>query len=179
VHRSDLNTIDLGIERYDIITSIDVLCQRQIDDDLSVCRKFLDALRPGGLLVLQVPAYEWLRSSHDDAVQTGRRYTRSGVVSMLRSSGFFVERATYRVGLFFLPIAALRTLGNLMRRLTGRSPSGSDVKQHSIIVNRVLLAIMRFENAVLSRMTLPFGTSLFMLGRKKTAGATPKAGSGK
>lgn len=163
---ADLNTADLGRERYDVVTSIDVLYHRDIGDELAVLRRLFNALRPGGLLVLQVPAFQALRSTHDDAVQTRRRYTRPEVAALLRSAGFRLELATYRVSLLFPAIAVLRLGRRLIAAGGGTADARSDTRLPGAAMNRLLLGIMRFEDRLLRVVRLPFGTSVFALGRR-------------
>ncbi|KKQ78658.1 MAG: Methyltransferase type 11, partial [Parcubacteria group bacterium GW2011_GWC2_38_7] len=59
VFPADLNLIDLGIERYDVITSIDVLYHQKIQNDSEVLSRFHRALKPGGILILNLPAYNF------------------------------------------------------------------------------------------------------------------------
>ena len=161
VRECDLNAVALEPDRYDVITSIDVLYHRGIRDDRQALERLRSGLRPGGTLILQVPAYAWLRSSHDDTVHTARRYTRSAVIALLRSAGFKVEKATYRVTLLFPAIAAVRLLQRVLP-----AGSGSDVRRHSPLINRLLLAVMEAERTLLERISLPFGTSVFAVARR-------------
>jgi SAM-dependent methyltransferase len=166
VRMCDLNTTQLPESRYDVITSIDVLYHRAVKDEHLVLKSMHRALKPGGMLIFQVPAYEWLRSEHDEAVHTERRYTRSGVVTMLRDAGLVVEKASYRVGLLFLPIAAIRVFGRRSRNGRGRQNPVSDVTRHSRIVNTLLTKVLLAENALLKHVSLPFGSSVFAIARK-------------
>lgn len=163
----DLNVLVLPRGAYDIIVSTDVLYHRGIADDRALLRKFHDALRPGGSLILQVPAYEWLRSDHDRAVHTARRYSRSQVREMLIASGFPAVRTTYRVCALFPFIAAVRMAQKALRFLGWRMdrPS-SDVRTHSPAANALLTSVLKAENALLERVSLPFGSSIFAVARK-------------
>lgn len=169
VVKADLNTIMPRQERYDVITSIDVLYHRDITDDAAVLRKLYSALKPGGRLIFQVPAYEWLRSGHDDAVHTGRRYTRKQVKHMVQACGFVVEKATYRVTLLFVPLALIRLIGSMVRRRRAEPEAASDVRKHSTAVNGILSMIMKSENRLLKHCSLPFGASVFVVARKPEA----------
>lgn len=166
IERADLNSMKLGRDRYDVITSIDVLYHRRIRDAGAVLQKLADALRPGGALILQVPAYEWLRSGHDRAVHTGRRFTRTEVVRLLIRCGLRVERATYRVSLLLIPIAAVRLLHRMAGRRAHAAPLASDVRRHSRVVNVLLRQVLRAENFLLRRFSLPAGASVFAVARK-------------
>jgi hypothetical protein len=66
------------------------------------------ALRPGGVLLIQIAAYEWLRSGYDDSVGTAHRYTADSVQELLQNEGFVVEHLTYRVTALFPQSAARR-----------------------------------------------------------------------
>jgi SAM-dependent methyltransferase len=164
--RADLAEADLGEGRYDIITSIDVLYHQAIGDDQPVLEKFCRALKPGGLLILNLVALECLRSSHDIAVHTRKRYRRAALIPELVRAGFRVEQATYRLGLLFFPIFALRLVKRfvLARREAKEVPS--DVSLPPRWLNRGLLALLRGENRLLSLCALPVGTSLFVVARK-------------
>jgi len=169
VRLCDLNTLPFPESRYDIITSIDVLYHRAVTDEHLVLKNMRRALKPGGMLIFQVPAYEWLRSGHDEAVHTERRYTRAGVARMLRDAGLVVEKASYRVCLLFLPIAAIRVLGRRSRNGRDKPAPVSDVTRHSRIVNTLLTKIQLAENALLKHVSLPFGSSVFAIARKPAA----------
>ncbi len=163
---ADLNTVVLQKDAFDVIASVDVLYHQWITDDRSVLAKFQEALRPGGTLVLHLPAHEWLRSTHDVAVQTGRRYQRKRLLAMLEGCGFTVEKATYRVSILFLPIVVMRLLKRMVPQASAAAPRPSDVRKHSRVVNRLLTAVMRFENRLLDSLTFPFGCSIFVVARK-------------
>ena len=164
--QADLNSADLGTEHYDVITSIDVLYHRAIGDDAPVLASFYRALRPGGLLILNLVAFEFLRSTHDVAVHTRKRYTREELLPVLVAAGFRVERATYRLGLLFPPIFLLRLVKRLLPAPPDEQQVDSDVTLPHPLLNRLLLAVMRAENRFLHSHSLPCGTSLFVVARK-------------
>ena len=59
-------------DTFDVITNIDVLCHTTVDERKALL-EFHRVLRPKGIVVFQVPAFEWLRSEHDTAVFTRKR----------------------------------------------------------------------------------------------------------
>ena len=73
---ADLNELHLKADSYDVITSIDVLYHAGIKDDVDVLKRFYTGLKPGGVLIINLVAFESLRSSHDIAVHTRERYSR-------------------------------------------------------------------------------------------------------
>lgn len=166
VFPADLNLIDLGIERYDVIASIDVLYHQRIQNDSEILSRFHRALKPGGLLILNLPAYNFLKSRHDLAVHTRERYTKSLTINKLKDAGFIIEKATYRVGFLFPLIAVYR----LLQRFSMDKPdykAVSDVAMPPQLINQALLGLNRLENHFIKKISdLPFGTSLFVVARK-------------
>lgn len=171
VFRADLNDADLGDERYDIITAIDVLYHRGIRADAPVLERLRRALKPGGLLLVNLVAFEFLRSTHDLAVHTRERYSRRILVERLKRAGFRVERASYRLAVLFPLIATLRLAKRLLHRHDFPAAEvASDVRLPPAPLNRLLLELLRVENHLLEHLPLPFGTSLFVAARKPAKG---------
>jgi SAM-dependent methyltransferase len=135
----------------DGVFSADVLCHRDVDEDATL-KEFHRCLAPGGVLVLNLPAYPWLLSEHDRAVDNVRRYSRPGLIALLRRAGFSVARASYWNTILF-PLMVLR-------RKVWRAAT-SDVALAPAPVEAAFRWIIRLETALLERgVSLPFGGSL-------------------
>src|SRR5215472_12984960 len=91
---------------FDLITALDVL--EHADDDLSSMDELYRALRPGGLLIVTVPAYGFLWSEHDEALHHRRRYAASELRNKLSRVGFEIERISYFITFLFFPILLMR-----------------------------------------------------------------------
>ena len=151
---------------FDLVTSFDVLVQIPGEGaDEQAMREMQRVLRPSGLAFVRCAAYEWMKSGHDAALDTQRRYTLPELRGKLERAGFTVLRATYANSLLF-PVAALRRL--LLKRL-GLADSGSDVKPLppswqwvNVWLQRALLS----EAAWLRRADLPFGLSAICIARR-------------
>lgn len=162
VFPADLNLTDLGTESYDVVTSIDVLYHKWINDDLAILSKLYKALKPEGLLILNLPAYGFLMSRHDIAVHTRQRYTKSAAIKKLQESGFVIEKTTYRIGFLFPLIAFYR----LVQQRDKDKPV-SDVRMPPRFINQALLRLNRLENFFIEKFfAVPFGTSLFVAARR-------------
>ena len=160
--RGSVGQLPFGAGAFDVVTSVDVLCHRFVDEGEALL-EMQRVLAPGGILVLQVPAFDSLRSEHDDAVWTNRRYRLGEVRGMLRRCGFQVESARYRIGLLF-PLAALR---RLFRRRPDAEAARSDVHPAGILSNAFFGTILRGEEALgAAGLRLPFGLSVFCVARK-------------
>lgn len=159
--RADVSRVPLLDGCADVVLLLDVLYHRSVGDPGMVLREAHRLLAPGGCLVLNVPAYGWLRSSHDVAVHTGRRFTRGEIVSLVRAAGFEVCMASYWNTLFFPAIVLLR----VYRRWVPLQ--GSDVSETtSPAVNRLLGGVMACERGLMRVVPLPFGVSVFVVARK-------------
>jgi len=168
VLRRDLVSDDLGSEQYDLITCVDVLYHRAVNDEQAALRNLHRALRKRGLLILHLPAFELLRGAHDLAVHTRRRFRRNEVVALLCDAGFSVEFASYRLLACFLPALLWRALTRVFVPQTNNGLPRSDVAPSaSPRIHRLLTGYVKAENRFLSiPIPLPAGTSVFALARK-------------
>lgn len=110
---------------FDLLTSFDVLGQvpgAQAEEQ--AMREIHRVLRPGGIAFIRVAAYRWMRSDHDEALGTHRRYSLAGVTDKIEGAGLRVVRATYANSVL-LPAAVVRRLA--LKRI-GLGARGSDVK---------------------------------------------------
>lgn len=117
---------------------------------------------PGGVLLLRVPAHEWLRGSHDAAVATARRFEAGEVRALLNGSGLEVVRLTH-ANLLLLPAAIIR------RRVARSRVPRSDLEAAPAWLNQLLEGLLLLEAALLRRHDLPSGLSLVALARKPAA----------
>ncbi|MBD3337123.1 MAG: methyltransferase domain-containing protein, partial [Candidatus Eisenbacteria bacterium] len=140
-------------DAFDLILSMDVLYHRAVADDRAGLSEMTRCLRPGGILVLNLPAYDWLRSRHDAAIHTARRYTRRRVAGLMRGLPLETLRSTHWNSLLF-PAAAVRRL------VERRSAGASDVQPLPPWLNRCLESVLRIEAGLVSRIDLPYGLSV-------------------
>lgn len=167
IFHADLNTLELDEEYYDVITCIDVLYHTGVSNDAMVLKKLHKALKHGGILIVNLVAFEFLRSTHDIAVHTRERYRIPMLKKRLTQTGFKCERITYRVSLLFPLIAAYRIIALLLHSAEKTTEStDSDVDMPNPIINFMLLKIIRLENMFLRFVSLPFGSSIFAIVRK-------------
>ena len=148
---------------FDAVTSFDVLYHRWVEDDAAAVAELARVLRPGGLLLVRVPALKMLWGAHDAAVHSRHRYTAGEVRALLEGQGLRVVRLTYANTLLF-PVIALR---RLLDRLTGRE--GSDVAFLPAPLEWAFGSLLRLEARLLPRITFPVGASVFALARKPGA----------
>lgn len=166
--QASVTALPFADESFDLVTSFDVLVQLTgaRADELAVSEMYR-VLRPGGVAFVRVAAYEWLRSGHDAALDTQRRYRLGELTSLLERAGFRVLRQTYANSLL-LPLAAFRRL--VLKRI-GLADRGSDVKPLAPSLgwlNGLLLAALRAEARWVRRprRNLPAGLSAICVAAK-------------
>ncbi len=150
---------------FDLVTAFDVL--EHLEDDQAGLREFHRVLRPGGHLLLTVPAYRFLWSIHDEALGHRRRYVASEIHSLLNNSGFSTLRRSYAITFALPAIASFRILQGLIPSLYQRGASYVEVPT---VANAALVGLIRLESWLLRMIDLPLGTSILALAKKKREG---------
>lgn len=102
----DANRLPFADAAFAALTSCDVLCHRAVDPAAALA-EFHRVLRPGGTLVLNLPAYRWLHSAHDIRVHNDRRFTAGAARAMVEAAGFAAVQARYWNALL-LPLMVLQ-----------------------------------------------------------------------
>lgn len=157
----------------DVVSAFDVV--EHIADEAALLTELRRILRPGGRLLVSVPAYQWAWSSHDVAAGHYRRYTRPRLVAALQAAGFDTERVTYAFAATFPFFAADR----LKERLFG-APARRVVHRPPAVIEQLLLRCAALDAWRLRRGDLPFGSSLFAAAVADASGedVTTRAGPG-
>lgn len=142
--------------RFDVATCLDVI--EHLDDDRLALRELRRVVRPGGRLVVTVPCYPALWSSHDVVNQHRRRYTRATLLAAAADAGWEPERTTHFNALL-LPAAAAARL--LERARPPRDAGASDLDRTPRALNAVLERPLRAEARLIAGgRRLPAGLSL-------------------
>lgn len=146
-----------------LITALDLL--EHIPDDAAAVREFARVLRPGGVLLITVPAGPMLWSEHDEALDHLRRYRSRELRRALEGAGLEVERLSPCITFLLLPIALLRFLQRLWPRRRGGPQTALIVPPKGI--NTLLIKLLALEHRWLLRFNLPAGVSLLAVARKR------------
>lgn len=150
-------------EMFEAVLSLDVLSHRWVQNKQDALNEMARILKPGGYLFLNLPAYQWLHSSHDVAVEQDWRATASQVRQMLTVSGLEIDRVTYWNTLLFPAFALLR----LMRKRKKGNPSSSDLgPTKKTGLDFICTMFLRLERYLMRRIDLPFGLSVFAVAHK-------------
>jgi SAM-dependent methyltransferase len=153
--------VDLPSDTYDVVLLTDVL--EHIEDDAGSAKKALRLLRPGGIVVATVPAYQWLYSPRDSQHHHFRRYSKRRFRDLWSAPNTRTLLLSHYNSLLFPPAAAAR----LASKLVSRNMAG-DLHVPPRPLNNLLAQIMRSEANLLGRVPMPFGLSLVAVVRKQS-----------
>lgn len=158
----DLTALPYRGDCFELVVNCDVL--EHVDDDRAGLAEIVRVLRPGGVLVLTLPAHRFLWSEHDEALAHRRRYSARQLRQMLQEAGLEVVKLSPVVVAAFGPILVFRLLQRL-RRPAPDEPK-TDLRVLPRPLNSLLVAVLRLENRLLQQFNLPVGTSLVAVARK-------------
>jgi len=150
---------------FDTVLCLDVIYHQDVPDDQEAMHECFRVLKPGGLFILRVPAFEFLRGSHDIVVLTRKRYTKSEVRTLVRSAGFAILYLTYANMLLSIPLFFKRVFERFFSK-NHKPHSDSSLLPRGI--NWLFELILSTENRLLTRVSLPFGSSVVCVCRKPT-----------
>jgi SAM-dependent methyltransferase len=140
----------------DLVTSMDVI--EHLDDDAALA-EYRRVVRSGGLVLLTVPAYQWLWSDHDTWAAHRRRYSRRTLVAAVERAGLLTRRVTY-FNSFLVPPAAVLRRTPARRLVKGEQ---DEVGASSAAVDRVMTGLAGLERRWARRRAVPFGLSIVCL----------------
>jgi SAM-dependent methyltransferase len=149
-----VNALPFADAGFGAVVSLDVLCHAAVEPERALA-EMVRVLRPGGLLVLNLPAFEWLHSAHDLRVHNARRFTAGGARALLAGAGLQRIRPRYWNALL-LPLMVLQ------RKVLARAPEGrSDVAPFPPWLDRSLYAVTGLERRLMAAgLPFPAGGSI-------------------
>jgi SAM-dependent methyltransferase len=147
-----------GDDRFDLVVLLDVL--EHVDEDQAALHRVRKLMRPGGCLMLTVPAFPFLWSAHDEVHEHKRRYTRGDLVQQVGAAGIRVTRASYFNSWLFPLVAAVRLGGRVVAH-----NAVADLSVPPNALNWALTKVMASERHTMSRFSHPVGVSLLLQGR--------------
>ncbi|MGO8823416.1 MAG: methyltransferase domain-containing protein, partial [Desulfomonilaceae bacterium] len=162
---SSINEIPFRERSFDAVVSVDVLeCEAVYE--MAAYSEMWRVLKPGGLIAIVVPAYEWLLSDeHHKAVGATRRYSKRRLIDLLNTKPVKLIRVTHLFASVFPLVVAYRVLQPYWKRRASDAPR-SDLKPLPKVINETLLNVANIEKRLLKRFDLPFGSSILAVARK-------------
>lgn len=149
---------------FDMIVSVDVLGCDGVDIR-RVIQEFMRTLKPGGALILLVPAYQWMLSRHDRAVGSAHRFTRGELLSLVCHTGFEIDSCSYRFAVTFPAVAARRLLSKLQGD-GGGCQAKSDLFHLPRWLNATLMSLISVEQWICKYVNPPFGSTILLTARR-------------
>ena len=156
VMAGDAEALPVRNHTYDVVFMLETLAHRGIKNEQRALQEAYRALKPGGHLMVTVPAFSWLESPHDRLQHIERRYRKARLIALLEEAGFRVDRATY-LSWLFLPFSFL---GRRIERHLG--VDRMDIGTALPLMSRLLLLLHRLEAKLLSFIELPWGSSIMI-----------------
>lgn len=163
IARGSVNALPFADASFDAVVSADVLCHAAVHPPQALA-DMRRVLRPGGMLLLNMPAYDWLASAHDRRVHNARRVTPPVLRQWLDSAGFAAIRTHFWNGLL-LPLMIVQ------RKILARGDAASDVARFPPWLDATLLGITRLECHL--PLHLPFGGSVIATARRPLSEPPP------
>jgi SAM-dependent methyltransferase len=145
-----LEGVDRGV--YDLVALLDVL--EHVEEDRASLASIAERLKPGGRILLTVPAHPWMWSAHDVVNHHKRRYTKNGFRETLEAAGLRIELLSYFNSLLFPLAAAARLAG----RVTGKEDSDDTLPPAPL--NKAFEFLFGLERYAIGRMPFSPGVSL-------------------
>jgi SAM-dependent methyltransferase len=145
---------------YRLILFLDVL--EHMEDQGSALAHALDLLAPGGTILVTVPAFSVLWTSHDEANHHLRRYTGSSFREVAHSVGMRILRQRYYFHWLFGPKLAI----HFFQRISGEKEVSKNPRIPPAWANRLIEGWSVMEAAALGPLKIPFGSSLLVAGTK-------------
>lgn len=143
---------------FSLVTAIDIL--EHLGDDLLALREIRRVLKPGGWLLLCVPAFMVLFGKHDRIFGHHRRYSKKDLLIKLEQCGYATQKSSYIQPLFFLPLWVKRKFFSPSDDVWG---DFAETKRMGFLLHRLLA----FERIPLRYVNFPIGPTLIALSQKR------------
>ncbi|MEA2036096.1 MAG: class I SAM-dependent methyltransferase [Nanoarchaeota archaeon] len=149
-------------KEFDLIIASDVL--EHIKNDKLALVEWNRILKPGGKLIVFVPAFKSLWSPHDETNFHQRRYSKSSLVNLFKKADFKIIKSSYWNFSLFPIICTVKILQRSFVNKKQKIPS--QLFGVNRITNKFLISLIKLENKYLKKFNFPWGISVFVVGEK-------------
>ena len=144
---------------YDLVAVLDVV--EHVEDDVAALKAIASVLRPGGKILITVPAHQWMWSAHDVVNHHKRRYSKGTLTAALQKAGLGWRKLRWFKSLLFPAAVAARMVG----KMTGKDDSDDSPPPKAL--NAAFETIFRIERHLLGRVPMTPGLSIIVLAEPK------------
>lgn len=162
VIHGNIQNLKLGSKKFDLVTILDVLYHKNINNIPSILKNTNNHLNPNGLVLITDSALDSLKSSHDEAVHGARRFVLKDLEKMLVDNNFSILKQSY-VYFSIFPMVFIKRF--ILNKIT--TNKSSDVKKVPYMVNLFILKLLFLESVALKYISFPIGSSILILAQKK------------
>jgi len=155
---ASVDLLPVASTSFDAAVCLDVLYLLSDEQEAITLAELRRVLKPGGILIVHLPAFEWLRGEHDQAVATQRRYTATSLRRLLTAAGFEVLRLEYRYWLFLPAVWVVRRLWRYGQR--EKAMATSDLTLSFGFANSLLTLAAEAEDWIGQWTPRPWGSSV-------------------
>ena len=159
---ADATSLPFENDSFQAVVGLDIF--EHVEDDRRAIAEAFRVLKPGGVLVLSVPAFRALWGPHDIALHHFRRYRLSEMDAILRENGFEIAQISYAVFWLF-PLVLISRVVEKLRK----GPAHASLPTVPDWMNKLLITLLAFEGKLLWRRSIPrypWGSSVVAVGRK-------------
>lgn len=159
--KGDVTALPIESGTASVVCLLDVI--EHLDDPVRALSEARRAVRSEGVVVVTVPAHEWLWSATDETLGHRRRYNRSKLRAEFDAAGLETLWTSHAFSWCVPPVWFLRK--------ARRAESELGIERSSPLTDRLAGVLNAAERAVLARMTLPIGSSVIAVGRAARSGS--------
>lgn len=155
--------LPFAADSFDAVLCMDVL--EHLADETTALAEMRRVLKPGGILLIMVPAYMFLWGKQDEVAHHFRRYTMPSLIALIRRNGeYAILKRSYFNALLFPAVAAIRLASRFLGIGVSRE---SDFDITSPPIDAACGAIFAIERAGLRFIRYPFGVSILLVLQNK------------
>jgi SAM-dependent methyltransferase len=159
-YQMDAHNLEFEPNSFDLLIASDSLEHLEFDE--KALKNWHSVLKPGGKLMVFVPAYMLLWSEHDVVNHHFRRYTKTELKNKLQQAGFTVKRSGYWNFAILFPTTLFRVLQRVKNKISPSKKPKDQLESFNPFLNKVLINWLNFENGIFKTMPFPCGVSVFV-----------------
>lgn len=163
VLRGDVQALPFQSDSVDLVTAFDLI--EHIDDDQACVREMARVVRPGGFVLVTVPAFPWMWGRQDVINHHKRRYRAKELARLFETASLQIQRLTYLNTFLFPVVAAVRLARRVVPEKNTELVSDFSMTKPGKI-NDWLGKLFSLEAPLIARFNLPVGVSLLCLAQR-------------